>query len=256
MLAAERRVKLADLVQAAGALSTEDLAEALDVSAETIRRDLLALDKRGMLARVHGGATKLNQSAVSFEPSFDVRSGVSLERKQRIATAAAALAPSGSLLMIDIGTTAQLVARALPVSLSATVVTTSLRVALELIDRPQIEVVIAGGRLRSGDLAVSGPAAARMIDGMHFDMAFLGSGGLDAKSGLTDYYLEEAETRRAVIGSSTTSYVLCDATKFGTVARYRAGQFGEFTGLVVDEAPDGELLDRVQESGTELVIAD
>ena len=158
--------------------------------------------------------------------------------------------------MIDIVTTAQLVARALPVSLSATVVTTSLRVALELIDRPQIEVVIAGGRLRSGDLAVSGPAAARMIDGMHFDMAFLGSGGLDAKSGLTDYYLEEAETRRAVIGSSTTSYVLCDATKFGTVARYRAGQFGEFTGLVVDEAPDGELLDRVQESGTELVIAD
>ncbi|WP_375386320.1 DeoR/GlpR family DNA-binding transcription regulator [uncultured Microbacterium sp.] len=256
MLAAERRRKIADLVSSAGAVSTEDLATRLDVSAETIRRDLLALEEDGRIARVHGGATVTTRSEVSFEPSFDVRSAVSPERKQRIAQTAAALVPPGGLVMIDVGTTALLAARALPASLSATVVTTSVRVAVELADRRDLEVIVVGGRLRSGDLAVSGVSAVDFIAGTHFDVALVGSGGLHATAGLTDYYRDEAETRRTVLSNSSTSYVLCDATKFGVIARYRAASLGDFTAVIVDEAPTGDLRHRLDASGTRVIVAD
>ncbi len=236
-------------------MSTEDLAAELAVSAETIRRDLLALERRGDIARVHGGATKRSQSVVASEPSFDVRSGEDLERKQRIAKAASALVPAGSLVMIDVGTTALLAARALPVGLTATVVTTSIRVAVELSDRHGIDLIVAGGRLRGGDLALSGMSTANLLRDMHFDVALLGSGGMHPEAGLTDFHLEEAQTRREIIANTTSSFVLSDATKFGTIARYRVCALEDFTGLVVDEAPTGDLLASLRRAGTEVISA-
>lgn len=255
MLAAERRSKLVDLVHSTGAMSTEDLAAELSVSVETIRRDLLTLEQRGVIARVHGGATKRSQSVVASEPSFDVRSGEGLERKQRIATAAAALVSDGTLVMIDVGTTALLAARALPVGLDATVVTTSIRVAVELSDRPGIDLIVAGGRMRGGDLALSGMSTSDVMRDMHFDVALLGSGGVHPEAGLTDFHLEEARTRREIIANSSHSYVLCDATKFDTIARYRVVPLGGFSGLIVDEQPTGDLMAALRRSGTEVVAA-
>ena len=256
MLAAERRSRLVELVRSSGVVSTEDLAAALEVSAETIRRDLLTLEKRGVIARVHGGATTRAQSVVASEPSFDVRSEGELHRKQRIAALAADLVLPGSLVMIDVGTTALLAARALPHSLAATVVTTSLRVAVELSDRPELEVIVAGGRVRGGDLALSGMATASALEGMHFDIALLGSGGLDEQAGLTDYHLDEATVRRSIIANSARSFVLCDATKFGKVARYRVADLDAFSGVVVDERPDGSLAKGLARAGVDVISAD
>ncbi|MFV0252241.1 MAG: DeoR/GlpR family DNA-binding transcription regulator [Beutenbergiaceae bacterium] len=255
MLAAERRTKLAELVRSSGVASTEELAVALQVSAETIRRDLLALEGQGVISRVHGGATIRGQSVVASESSFDVRSEEEAQRKQRIAALAAALVPSGSLVMIDVGTTALLVARALPQALSATIVTTSLRVAVELSDRPGLDIMVAGGLLRTGDLALSGMATSRMLADLHFDVALLGSGGLHASAGLTDYHFDEAQTRREIIGRTAASYVLCDATKFDRVARYHVADVGEFTGVVVDDDPGAALTAALRGAGTEIFSA-
>ncbi|MGE2717747.1 DeoR/GlpR family DNA-binding transcription regulator [Mycolicibacterium litorale] len=255
MLAAERRSKLAHLVRSSKIMSTEGLASALAVSAETIRRDLLLLEKEGVLERVHGGATVRGQSVVASEPSFEVRSEGELSRKQRIAAVAADLVPAGSMVMIDVGTTAMLAARALPHTLSATVVTTSLRVAVELSDRPGIDVIVAGGRMRSGDLALSGMATEALLADIHFDIALLGSGGLHPEAGLTDFYLEEARTRRTIIANTTSPYVLCDATKFGKVARYRVAAFEDLAGVIVDEKPGSELDAALRAAGTDMIVA-
>jgi DeoR family fructose operon transcriptional repressor len=236
-------------------MSTEGLASALEVSTETIRRDLLVLEKDGAIERVHGGATVRGQPVVVSEPSFDIRSEEGLQRKQRIAAVAAELVPPGSLVMIDVGTTAMLAARALPQSLSATVVTTSLRVAVELSDRPGIDVIVAGGRMRGGDLALSGMATETLLAGVHFDVALLGSGGLHAEAGLTDFYLEEAQSRRTVIDNTAAPYVLCDATKFEKVARYRVAALNELAGVVVDKKPGAELTAALRAAGTELITA-
>ena len=256
MLPAERRARLADLVNSSGVISTESLASTLGVSTETIRRDLTTLEDQGLIARVHGGATKRNSSIVSTEPSFDVRSTESLDAKQRIGRTAAAMIPSGGFVMIDVGSTALYVARALPASFAATIVTTSLRVASELAERPGVEVLIPGGSLRAGELALSGVGTMQWLDGKHFDLALLGSGGLHAEAGLSDYYLEEAEIRRSVITHSAASFVLSDSTKFDKIARHRVAEFGDFDGLIADQAPTGELLTAVKRSRTELVIAE
>lgn len=256
MLPAERRARVLDLVIATGVISTEELATSLDVSTETIRRDLLALEKRGQIVRVHGGAARFDQSVATSEPSFDVRSSAGIERKERIAQVAAGLVPDGSLVMLDVGTTALLVARALPMSLAATVVTTSLRAAVELADRPGIDVLVAGGRVRGGDLAVSGMTTADFLGDMNFDIALLGSGGLHEEAGLTDYYLEEAQVRRSVIARSKSSFVLCDSSKFGTIARHRVATWGDFTGIVTDERPQKALRSAAERSNTKVLTAD
>lgn len=236
-------------------MSTEELALALAVSTETIRRDLLALEKEGVLQRVHGGATVPGQSVMASEPSYEVRSEEGLQGKRRIATAAAQLVLPGSLVMIDVGTTALLAARALPRSLSATVVTTSLRVAVELADRPGLDVIVAGGRMRSGDLAVSGIATHALLSGFHFDIALLGSGGLHPEAALTDFYLEEAQARRTIIANSAAAYVLCDASKFEKVARYRVAALEELSGVIVDDRPGAELESAIRAAGAELIKA-
>lgn len=240
-------------MRSAGVVSTEALASELDVSSETIRRDLLVLEEQGVLQKVHGGATIAGSSVAVSEPPFDVRSEEELQRKQRIASLAAGLIPSGSLAFIDVGTTALLAAKALPHALAATIVTASLRIAVELSDRPGLDVLVTGGRLRKGELALSGMLATATLAEMHFDVALLGSGGLHSEAGLTDYYYDEAQARRAIIARSARSYILCDGTKFEKIAQYRVAGLADFTGVVVDEAPDEPLAKALQQSGAQII---
>lgn len=93
----------------------------------------------------------------------------------------------------------------------------------------------------------------RFIEQLHFDVAFLGSGGLDAEVGLTDYHLDEVEVRKTIIGRATRSYVLCDSTKFERVARYRVAGLDEFSGVIVDRAPEGELATALESAGTDII---
>ena len=131
MLVEERRLRILQALDEAGTLSTEQLAQRLEVSAETIRRDLVHLDQRGRLQRVHGGA--MNGTAVrQEEPPFAERAGVAAEAKRRIAQVASGLVVPGQTVAFDVGTTALAVARALPGSFHGTVVTCSLLVAAEL----------------------------------------------------------------------------------------------------------------------------
>ena len=256
MLAAERHARITHMLSESPIVSTEMLVHELSVSGETVRRDLLALEKRGVLTRVHGGARSGGDARVSTdEPSFEQRSELGAAAKSRIAIIAAGLVGTGMTVMIDVGTTALLCARALPRDLSATVVTNSLLVAAELADRPHLEVMVCGGRIRSGDMALSGPTAVRFFEGVYPDVAFLGSGGIHAEAGLTDYYLEEAVVRRAVIRNARRSYALADSAKFDVVASHGVVGFDALTGVIAETTPPSDLQRAIEKAGAELVVA-
>lgn len=255
MLVAERHRRIVYKLHGTGVVSTEDLAQSLSVSHETIRRDLAVLEKRGLLSRVHGGATSPLPLPPGEEPPFAERANVASEAKERIGQAAASLLEPGQFIVLDVGTTALSVARAIPSDFRGTVATNSLLVAIELSNHPNVVVHVAGGRLRGGDMALSNSNAQNFFRDLHPDIAFLGSGGIDAAAGLTDYYLEEAAARKVIIQNSAISYVLADSSKFGRVARHRVAGLQELTGLITDSEPPATIREALEKSGGVTIIA-
>jgi len=203
--------------------------------------------------RVRGGAT--TSGVMGSEPAFVERAGIAVEAKRAIGRLAASLVRPGMTVMIDVGTTALEVARALAPDFHGTVVTPSLLVAMELAGRPGIEVLVSGGRVRGGDLALSNSTTMEFFAGIWPDVAFLGSGGVDAEAGLTDYYLDEVAVRRLVLARAAASYVLADASKLGRVAAHRVCGLTEFTGLITDARPEAALTAALEENGGQLMVA-
>ena len=132
-------------------------------------------------------------------------------------------------------------ARALPANFSGVAVTCSLVAAAELATRPGVQVLIAGGRVRPGDLAVSNAHTVAFFEEIHADVAFLGSGCVSPDDGLTDFYIDEIATRRVLIANSATTYVLADSSKLDKVAPHRVCGVDEVTAFITDQAPPEQL---------------
>jgi DeoR family transcriptional regulator, fructose operon transcriptional repressor len=236
-------------------MSTEALSKTLDVSPETIRRDLMVLEKKGLLSRVHGGAALTSSRFAGEEASFSERAVSDRDGKDRIGVAAAALLSPGQSIFIDLGTTALAVARAIPTDFRGTVATCSLLAAIELADRPNLEVLVSGGRVRRGDLAVSSFVAQEFFAGFYPDVAILGSGGVDATAGITDYHLDEVSVRRTVMANSAASWVLADHRKIGQVARYKVAPLTEVSGVITDDEPGPGFREAVEKHGGHVVVS-
>jgi DeoR family glycerol-3-phosphate regulon repressor len=157
--------------------------------------------------------------------------------------------------VIDIGTTAVEVARAIPPTFRGTVVTPSLLVAVELADRPDVEVLVSGGRVRGGDLACANAHAKALFADLYADVAFIGSGGVDATAGLTDYHLDEVDVRRTIIANSARSYILADSAKLGQVAPHRVCGLESVTGLITERVTAGAVESAVADAGGVVLTA-
>lgn len=248
MLAAERHRRMTEALRVSRIVSTEEFSRLLGVSPETVRRDLVALERTGVLVRVHGGAT-IDTDTVGEEAPFAERSAERHETKSRIGKLAAEQVFPGQTLIFDVGTTVLEVARALPNSFRGTVATCSLLVAAELAGRTGVEVLVSGGRVRGGDLACSNHQALEFFSNIRADVAFLGSGGLDADAGLTDFHIDEAATRKTILAGTAKSYVLADATKFGRVAPHRICGFDRVEAVITDQCPPDRIHDAIESAG-------
>ena len=237
MMPTQRRQAILAEVRKASAVSAEDLAEMFGVSVETIRRDLRGLRDQGLLERVYGGAL----SVQSTEGTFAARSTRHHDRKRAIAALAVGLVEPQDTIVIDIGTTALEVARALPADFRGRVLTNSVPVAMELSARDQVELLLSGGQVRSGDAACYGAQADAFFAQVYADKAFLGSGGVHAGAGLTDYYPHEVAARRVMIAHAGSSYVLADSSKLGQVAVHRVCALTQVTAVITnaDNSKDG-----------------
>ncbi len=251
MLPTQRRQAILAEVRRARAVSADELARRFGVSLETIRRDLRGLRDAGLLERVYGGALSVRSS----EGSFTARSNLHSERKQAIARLAATLIEPDDTIVIDVGTTALEVARALPASFRGRVLTNSVPAAMELAAREEIEVQLCGGQVRPGDAACFGSHAEAFFAEFYADKAFLGSGGVHAQAGLTDYHPPEVVTRRTIIAHSAASYVLADSSKLGVIAVHRVCPLSRLTAVLTDPQAGDEVAESLAAAGCTLLKA-
>jgi DeoR family transcriptional regulator, fructose operon transcriptional repressor len=253
MLPTQRRQAILAEVSERSAVAADELAREFDVSVETIRRDLRDLQRQGLLDRVYGGATR--PAGRSSEGSFAARSTRHTEAKRAIATLAASLVEPGETIVIDVGTTALEVARALPPAFHGRVLTNSVPAALELAARDQVEIMLCGGQVRPGDAACSGAHAEAFFAEFYADRAFLGSGGVHPEAGLTDYYPAEVVVRRTIIAHTAACYVLADSSKLGAIAVHRVCPLDRITAVITDDRGSHGARQAVEEAGVALYRA-
>jgi DeoR family glycerol-3-phosphate regulon repressor len=233
-----------------GACSVSDLARQLEVSDETIRRDVKAMADKGLVEKVHGGVV-LPQ--LLREPAFRKRMERNAGEKERIARLAAVQVRNGDSVMLDTGSTTAYVARELTGHSDLLIVTNCTEIAVCLVARNR--VYLAGGELRADDGAVFGETANRFVDQFRARYAVLSIGAID-RDGLMDFYLQEAEFSRALMGRADQTIVVADHSKFGSHAPVKVCGFEEVDLLITDRAPPPELARRLTEAGTNLLIAD
>lgn len=252
MLPEERRLRIVEALGARGLVRVDDLVEELVVSAETVRRDLIELERRGELTRVYGGATR-NADAADGAPA---RRGVANPvAKRAIARLAATLIRPQQTLIFDVGTTVTELARALPQDLAGQALTNSLYTAQELARRPNLQIHLAGGELRTEDLACSGPETEEFFGGFFADIAFLCAGGVHPQAGITDFYPREIAVRRHMLQRSGEQYVLADSSKIGRVALRRVCEVAGITAVITDEEAPAESIEALTARGVRVLIA-
>jgi DeoR family fructose operon transcriptional repressor len=253
MYAEERQQLIVDRARKAGRVDVAALAEQFDVTAETVRRDLTALERQGLLRRVHGGAIPVER--LGFEPALATRDAASSGEKDRIAKAALAELPTEGAILLDAGTTTARLADALPVDRELTVVTNSLPIAITLATRPNITIHLLGGRVRGRTMATVDAWAARLLADTFVDVAFMGANGISVERGLTTPDVAEAEVKRAMIAAARRTVVLADHTKVGVDHFARFGAISDVDVLVTDSGIDAELALDLDSAGVRVVQA-
>jgi DeoR/GlpR family transcriptional regulator of sugar metabolism len=234
MLAAQRRDLLLERLNRDGRIVAKDLATELGISEDSIRRDLRELAAAGMCQRVYGGALPVSPAIADYA----TRQHVEVSGKQRVAAAAAALVEPGSTAILDGGTTALEVARALPLDLRATVVTHSPTVASALAGHQDVEVYLIGGRLFKHSMVACGAAAVEAARGLHADLFLLGVTGVHSEVGLTTDDADEAAMKRALARQAADTYVLASSEKIGAASRFTVLPLTDVAGIVTDAGGD------------------
>lgn len=246
----ERMAAILDRAAETGSVDVAELAASLGVSGATIRRDLQSLSASHLLVRTHGGAIP---GDAGQELSVRVKATRNQAEKQRIGQAAAALVEDGAVVGLTGGSTATELARALIDRRGLTVVTNAINIAAELATRPQITLVVIGGVARPSYEMV-GPAAERMLDNYHLDIAFIGVDGLSLLEGCTTYHEMEAQTDRNFLERSRRSVVIADSSKIGRVTFARIVPLARVDDIVTDSGADPERLRELGESGARLHV--
>lgn len=246
MLVAERLQKIVQLVNERGSIRVTELSDLCRVTEETIRKDLDKLEAEGKLMRSHGGAVSIqdNQQEV---PYFE-RETTNVEEKKLIAQAAVGLVEPGDRVMLDASTTAWWIARYLP-DQPLTVLTNSMKVALELSAKEKIQVISTGGILVPNSLSFVGPLTERSLETYHVDKMFLSCKGLHLERGITESNELQALVKRKMIRQSDKVYLLADFSKFGTKAFTHVADWSDIHHVVTDARGNPDMIKQLREQG-------
>ncbi len=255
MLARQRQETILQTVEDDGGVRVSDLVQRLGVSDMTVRRDIEALALKGLVRKVHGGATRAGDRSVD-ELGFSVKAELNQLQKSEIARTAASLVSPGSSVGISAGTTTYAVAAELRATKRLTVVTNSPLVADMLHDpsRDDRTVVLTGG-VRTPSDALAGPVADRMLADLHLDTLILGVHGIDMEAGLTTPNLLEAQTNRLLIAAAHRVIVVADHTKWGVIGLSSIATLSQIDILVTDAELDEEARRSITDQVGQLIVA-
>jgi DeoR family fructose operon transcriptional repressor len=253
MYAQERQQEILRRAREQGRVDVVTLADILDVTTETIRRDLTVLERAGVVRRVHGGAIPVER--LGFEPAVAARDVVMTAEKERIAKAALAELPDDGAIVIDAGTTTGRFAEAIPADRELTVVVNSPPLATVLAVRPNLTVVMLGGRVRGRTLATVDDGALRPLARLNVDVAFIATNGCSAQRGLTTPDPAEAAVKRAMIDAARRTVLLADHTKVGDVHFAAFASMADIDVMITDTGLDDRLVAEIRAAGPEVVRA-
>jgi DeoR/GlpR family transcriptional regulator of sugar metabolism len=255
---ANRQRKILELIAQNGQVAVTDICSLFGVSEMTVRRDLSELDREGLLRRVHGGA--MSSLGRSYEPPYPLRATENLRYKEAIGRAAAEMISDGESIAFDVGTTTLEIARSLEGKRNLTILTASLPIANEIVVNYSLEsdirLILTGGVVRAGELSMIGEYASRLYADLHVDMAFMGIGGISLKDGLTEYNMEDALMKQALIRSANHVVVVVDSTKFGRTTFASVAPLSSIHSVITDLEAPSEMVEALRSLDIEVVIAE
>jgi DeoR family transcriptional regulator, fructose operon transcriptional repressor len=253
MYAEERQRWIVERARAGGRVEVAALATELGVTTETVRRDLTTLERHALLRRVHGGAIPIER--LGFEPALAARDSVLTVEKERIAQMALAELPDEGSILLDAGTTTARLADALPADRELVVLTNALPIAMSLSVRPNITVLMVGGRVRGRTQAAVDAWALHALADSYVDVAFIGTNGISPERGLTTPDTTESAVKRAMIGAARRCVVLADHTKVGQDHLSRFAALDEIDTLITDSGLDALVADELRSRGLKVLLA-
>ena len=230
-----RQAQLVEEVQRRGTVSVEALAEQFGVTLQTVRRDVKLLTDAGLLARFHGGARV--PSSTTENLAYRQRQLLNEQAKQRIARAVARAVPNDCSLIINIGTTAEAIARALLHHKGLRVITNNLNVAAVLSGNRECEVIVAGGVVRARDRGIIGEVTIDFIQQFKVDIGLIGISAIEADGTLRDFDYREVKVARAIISQSREVWLAADHSKFNRPAMVEVGRLEQVDMLFTDAEP-------------------
>jgi len=257
MFSEERRKRILDYLSRHNRATVKELAEILNVSTVTLRADLNYLESEGLVQRTHGGAT-LIESKSEFQPmtSFSVREKTNQLEKQAIGKIAADMVSTGQCIILDASSTCLEMARTLVTQQKRlTILTNGVVTAMELRENPQFTVIMIGGILRLGSVAIEGTIGTHILNEINVDIMFTSARGFGYNDGLTDFNVYEVELKKSMVASANKLVALLDHTKLGrsSIASFASPQ--DIDTIVTDSGVAEEDLHKLQQLGIEVVVA-
>ncbi|WP_350278805.1 DeoR/GlpR family DNA-binding transcription regulator [Kribbella sp. HUAS MG21] len=250
----QRQLEIVQRLRSDGAISVDELARLLGVSSATIRRDLQHLDEAGQITRVHGGAIVPagdSEDADRERPFASVATDATPEKRQ-IARRAATLVQDGDVVLLDVGTTTQLLADELR-GRQVTVMTTSLAVLDVLRDDPVVELILLGGWVRRAYHSLVGVLTEDALRQIHADVAFLGASGVRRDGYVLDTTTVEVPVKRAMIAASDRTVLLADRNKFPGNGKLKVCGAADLDVLVTNSGADPDTLQICNDNGVEVI---
>lgn len=253
MLREERKRKISQFIKENKKATVAELSKLFGVSESTIRRDLEELDEQGVIQRAHGGAVVVERAAP--EPPIIQRMAENEEEKRRIGRAAAELVRDGETIFLGSGTTTMEVARNLVDRNNLTVITNALNIANLFAGKSNITVIVVGGLLRHSELSMIGHITEQVLKELHADKVIMGMRAISAQDGLTNDYLPETMTDRAIINLAPEVIVVADHSKFGKVSTALVAPISSIHKIVTDSGAPAEQVEALRQAGVEVIIA-
>ena len=238
MLQEERHNFIVQQIHAHHKVVASELSHKLKVSLDTVRRDIKALEKRGKVIKVHGGAVSSN-----FHQPFQPQEVYARQEKKEIAKKTLTLIKDGMTLLTGGGTVMIELARMLPEHLTGTFFTVSPLVALEAAQRSSVEVILLGGRLSRNSYICTGASVASEIAELRVDLCLLGTNGLSLKEGITDYDWEVAQVKKAILNASDRTALLCISEKLDTTQKIQVSNLNAIDYLITELNSNHEKLE-------------
>lgn len=252
MLIDERRQHILDLIQKDGRALVSELSRNLKISQITIRKDLDYLQSKGLIQRSHGGALRIQPSAL-VDPTLQEKQKRHSEEKQRIAAAAVKMIEEGQCIILDSGTTTTAIAKGLKQLSQLTVITNAVNIAAELAST-DFEVILIGGTLRKNSFSLVGPLAEDNLEEMHADILFLGVDGFDLEAGITTPNFLESRVNRAMVKAARKVVAVCDSSKFNRRSLSRIVPPDAVHQVITDRGLPQEIAEALKALNVDLVL--